>query len=426
MPADDVSRDHNGWRGSAELDALLTASRKKLESNWLEVTGSITVQLADAPDLWRLLSAINSSTVKLHSRARTSRLDLSAFDRWLAHPANGGLGLLETLRSTSPLVDRKRNAADKAAIKTAALDDARAILQSSSNDDWVDRWLPSLLNQDGSLGGRIGVDALAVAARVLALLPVDGLSLTELAEQACGDTKALTSGGASKLVLDALSLREGVARPVDPVSVRLLWATAGVSVDALSSRVVVLNFAVTEDHVVARWLDDATAHGIPFTLTLDMITRGPLTGVADRVFVCENISVVAAAARTLAGRSAALVCTDGQPSAAVHKLLAGLRPGTVVHWRNDFDWAGLHMTSRAVARYGALPWRMTSEDYLRALDTRNSEPLKGSTADRTEPSAWDPALADAMHRSGRAVMEERLIPDLLNDLDTTSAKRDTQ
>jgi uncharacterized protein (TIGR02679 family) len=401
-----------GWRGTAELDALLAAARKKVESNWLKVGGNITVHLGDPPELWRLCSAISRSNAGLHSRAKSTRLDLVRFDEWLAHPLNGGLGLLDTLDADAPLQDKKRLAADKAEVKASALAEARTLLADGTRGDWADRWLSSLLNQDGTLGGRVAVDSLRTAARVLAVLPVDGLSLTELAELAVGDTKALSSGGAPKLVLDALSLREGVPRPADPVGIRLLWETAGVSVDALSSRVVVLRYRVAENHVVGRWLNEAAAEGIPFPLTLDMLGRGALTNTADKIFVCENIAVVAAAARTSIAGSASIVCTDGQPSAAVHKLLSGLRPGTEVYWRNDFDWAGLHMTSRAIARYGAKPWRMDSESYLHALDARNSEPLKGFPT----ASPWDPALAVAMHESGRAVMEERSIPDLLRDL----------
>jgi hypothetical protein len=42
-----------------------------------------------------------------------------------------------------------------------------------------------------------------------------------------------------------------------------------------------------------------------------------------------------------------------------------------------------------------------------------SEPLKGPPAE----SPWDPRLAAEMRASGRAVMEERLIPLLLADLE---------
>ena len=85
-----------------------------------------------------------------------------------------------------------------------------------------------------------------------------------------------------------------------------------------------------------------------------------------------------------------------------------------MHWRGDFDWTGLRTTAAATARHGALPWRMTVDEYLRALETGDSEPLKGPPAD----SPWDAALAIAMGEQGRAIMEERLIPRLLEDLVT--------
>ena len=59
---------------------------------------------------------------------------------------------------------------------------------------------------------------------------------------------------------------------------------------------------------------------------------------------------------------------------------------------------------------------MTADEYLNALDTGDSEPLKGPPAG----SPWDEALAGAMSTSGRAIMEERLIARLLDDLSSRS------
>ncbi|MGH4015454.1 MAG: DUF2399 domain-containing protein [Pseudonocardiaceae bacterium] len=126
--------------------------------------------------------------------------------------------------------------------------------------------------------------------------------------------------------------------------------------------------------------------------------------------MCENPAVLRAAASQLSTSSAALVCTEGQPSAACHALLAA-RTGHI-HWRGDFDWTGLRTTAAAITRYGATPWHMTSEDYLAALETGESEPLKGPPA----ASPWAPRLAEEMAAHGRAIMEERLIPLLLDQL----------
>jgi hypothetical protein len=55
---------------------------------------------------------------------------------------------------------------------------------------------------------------------------------------------------------------------------------------------------------------------------------------------------------------------------------------------------------------------MGHSDYEDALAAGDTEPLRGHPA----PSPWDPALASRMAATGRAVMEERLIPLLLSDL----------
>ena len=61
---------------------------------------------------------------------------------------------------------------------------------------------------------------------------------------------------------------------------------------------------------------------------------------------------------------------------------------------------------------------MSTQDYVAAIDAptteteTETEPLRGAAA----PSPWEPSLASTMAERGRAVMEERLIPLLLNDL----------
>ena len=84
-------------------------------------------------------------------------------------------------------------------------------------------------------------------------------------------------------------------------------------------------------------------------------------------------------------------------------------------WRgaNDFDWTGLRITAAAVDRVGARPWRMGEADYAAAVVAGDTEPLRGTPA----PSPWDPPLAASLAANGRSVMEERLIAELLADLD---------
>ncbi|WP_086667889.1 DUF2399 domain-containing protein [Lentzea kentuckyensis] len=107
-----------------------------------------------------------------------------------------------------------------------------------------------------------------------------------------------------------------------------------------------------------------------------------------------------AAASELADRSATLVCTEGQPSAACHRLLAAARGQ--VHWRGDFDWTGLRTTAAATARYEALPWRMTVDEYMSA-GNRGLRVAEGATCRL------------AVGRRAGQRHGEQLIPRLLED-----------
>ncbi|WP_234381251.1 DUF2399 domain-containing protein [Streptomyces sp. NRRL F-5122] len=211
--------------------------------------------------------------------------------------------------------------------------------------------------------------------------------------------------------------RTGDEVPRERAGRRALWESAGAIADDLASQVLVLGVRPEGDTVVCDWLRDAADFGIPFRLTLHQLASSPVVPAGD-IFVCENPAVLRAAAAELEAASPTLVCTEGVPSAACHKLLAdAVRAGARLYWRADFDWAGLRITATAVERHGAQPWRMTTADYREALCQGQSTPLGGPPA----ASPWDPQLARAMKESGQAVMEERLLPALLADLTRTEA-----
>jgi uncharacterized protein (TIGR02679 family) len=189
---------------------------------------------------------------------------------------------------------------------------------------------------------------------------------------------------------------------------RTLWEAAGVIVDDLASQVLVLNVPASGSPL-GGWLTEAASIGMPFRVTLHQLVSMPFTLGPSRLNVCENPAVLRAAASELGARSAPLVCCEGIPSAACHRLL---RQARQLSWRGDFDWTGLRTTAAGIDRYGAMPWRMGAGDYLAALAGGDSEPLRGTPA----AAPWDDALAAGMRAAGRAVMEERLIPALLADL----------
>ncbi|MEU3454737.1 DUF2399 domain-containing protein [Micromonospora sp. NPDC006766] len=162
--------------------------------------------------------------------------------------------------------------------------------------------------------------------------------------------------------------------------------------------------------LLGRWLTEAAGAGVPVRVTLHQLRLAPLALACEAVFVCENPAVLRAATAALGAQAPPLICAEGVPSVAVHTLLPAAG-GAAIRWRNDLDWTGVRLTAAALARYPtAVPWRMSTTEYETAAVSGPA--LVGAPA----PTPWDPALADAMRRAGRAVMEERLIDLLLDDL----------
>ncbi len=397
----DVAEDP-GWH------RILAAARRKIERSAGLIEGS--VGLAKPTDAERRV-IIGITGRHRPADVASLRVDLSEVDDALRDIC--GQGLLAVLaQHDGPVRNRVAERASEDEAKAAALADLRSRSGTHRISEWFEQFSAQLA-ADGTVTRLIrrgDADILGWAGEVLNRLPAQDLPLPVLAEWATGNTKALAGTPLASLVLRALAAHDGVPAPITAEDRRTRWEAAGVIVDDLASQVLVLNVRSRDDHVVADWLRDAASFGIPFRLTLHQLTTDPLTPVGDRLYVCENPAVLRAAATELGEDSATLVCTEGQPSAACHRLLSGFRGQ--IHWRGDFDWTGLRTTSSAMDRYSAVPWRMSSAEYQAALETGDSEPLKGPAA----PSPWEPSLASSMTEAGRAIMEERLIPALLEDL----------
>ncbi|MFI6356782.1 TIGR02679 family protein [Streptomyces sp. NPDC050743] len=404
---------------------LLAAARRRLERTGGALDGDIGLTAPGEAERRTVIGITGRYRPETVKRLAIPLRDLDGYlyDRY-------GTGLLQTLgRLHGPLRDRPAERADEQARREQALTSAHS--SRLAGQGWFAAWLDRIA-ADGTLTRLVrrgDAPLLDAAVRVLERMADDGeripgpavgaLPLPVLAEWATGDTKALVPGTPlEQLVLRALARRAGddAAVPRDRAGRRALWESAGAIADDLASQVLVLNIGAEGDTVVCDWLRDAADFGIPFRLTLHQLATDPVVPAARIVFVCENPAVLRAAAGELQDTAAALVCTEGVPSAACHKLLGdAVRAGARLHWRADFDWAGLRITAGAVARHDARPWRMTAADYTAALGEGESTPLAGPPA----ASPWDPGLALAMEASGSAVMEERLLPALLSDLTGT-------
>ncbi|WP_319463581.1 TIGR02679 family protein [Micromonospora sp. RTP1Z1] len=391
-----------GWR------RLLTAARRSLERTGGRLDAAVT--LAAPTDDERLVIIGITGTHRSAAAARLS-VRLTEVDEHLR--AAHGVGLADVLTATAPLrnrpADLKREAVARDAVLAVAHDGRHA------STAWYAEWLDGL-RRDGTLTRvvRTGLPFEDVV-RILDALPAADEPMPVFADRVLDDTKALTEGPLRGLVLRAVAAWHQTTLPVHGEQERALWESVGLVPDDLASQVLVLNVPATGG-LVGRWLTEAAQAGVPMRFTLHQLRLAPLSMSCDEVYVCENPAVLRAATAALGAQAPPLICTEGVPSVAVHTLLRAAC-GAVIRWRNDFDWTGVRLTAAALQRYpSAVPWRMTAADYLPAAGTGTA--LLGTPAG----TPWDESLGESMRRTGRAVMEERLLDRLIADLRTAGAR----
>lgn len=259
---------------------------------------------------------------------------------------------------------------------------------------------------------------LADLAAVLAELPAEPQPVGRFAERVLGSAHALDPGRpVAALLFRALQILGDVGDGRGAAWHREVWAAVGLVRDELSATVLTLNVPGDGETPTGRMLAALADAGEPALLTLRQLLRDPprwaLTGTV--VSICENPVVVAEAAERLGARAGPLVCTGGQPGAAVMIALRGLAcAGASLRYHGDFDWGGLRIANLLFDRLPVQPWRYDAATYRWwSRHGRRGRPLRGSRVDAT----WDPALAGQMERSGHVVEEERVLDELVTDLD---------
>jgi len=246
-------------------------------------------------------------------------------------------------------------------------------------------------------------------------LPARGLPLAELAAAVTGDSHALDPGTPLGTIGVRIAAAKGSADAwASAEAWRDAWASAGVLCDELSAPVLTLNLRGDGRTLTDRALCLHAAAGEPYRVTTRQLLREPpmfaVATAATSVYVCENPTVVAAAACRLGATGAPLICIEGQPRTAARVLLGLLTvAGFRLVYHGDFDWAGVQIANVVMRRHGAVPWRFSSADYRTA---RGGRPLHGDPV----AAAWDRDLQPAMLEMGRAVHEEEVLDVLLGDL----------
>lgn len=254
------------------------------------------------------------------------------------------------------------------------------------------------------------------AARLLGMLPLAGTPLSQAANDVAGDAHALDHGRPlATIVLSAIRhtwWTDVVGQASPAQRRRALWDCVGVATDELSTTVLVLNLQPGEPTSgLARILSTARDSGEPLVLTLRQLSR-PTPFISSRVFVCENPSVVLAAANALGRTCPPLVCGSGQPTAAVLRLLSVLcESGCSLDYHGDFDWGGIRIANLLFSRYPVRPWRFDTQSYV-AQARQSLAALRGKPVEAT----WDRELSGAIVLHGVRVEEEAVLNDLLEDL----------
>jgi uncharacterized protein (TIGR02679 family) len=395
-----------------EYRRLLGAARRSLERTGGTLAGRVSVP---DPDDAERKAVIGITGVHISAGTRRMTVLLATLDAAVRRGA--GCGLAELLAALGgPLRDRP---AEASSLATSRADMESLVMASHlyKTSAWFRDWLTDM-RRDGTLT-RLAQQPEILGQAVRALEYVSGLAgtvaapiaLPALAVRVTGDTKALNHGTAlSTVVLRAIALQAGTARPESAAERRKLWDQAGVVVDDLASRVLTLNVAA-EGEGLGAWLTSAARYGTPFQVTLHQLTVHPIQVACQRVYVCENPAILRRACAELGPACPPLACTEGRPSTAFHRLLSlAVGGGAEIWYHGDFDWPGVAIAGDVMTRYAAHAWRMGAPDYLMAGASGVS--LTGEPVD----TPWDAALRDAMIRAGHAVYEEMVGDQLLADL----------
>jgi uncharacterized protein (TIGR02679 family) len=267
-----------------------------------------------------------------------------------------------------------------------------------------------------SRGDPATADALLKSAfQILGRDPRDEVLLANLGAFCAGDSHALDRGQPlATLCLRALAIIHGIDGQRSAEARRKAWAAAGVIIDDLSAPALVFNLRATPGSALEEVLKLYRKDGQPAFLTYRQLQSaahfGPLDPGMRVVHICENPSVVSAAARELGPRCRPLICTNGQPASAVRLLLSQLQAaGAQLRCHADFDWAGLRIVDQLVRDHAAIPWQMQAADYRRHPGTVPLPP-------QSFESESCPGLAEALRAEGTAVFEEQMIGSLLRDL----------
>jgi uncharacterized protein (TIGR02679 family) len=312
---------------------------------------------------------------------------------------------------TGPVTDRADHIASQEAAWQRAFTPVSTLLDTRPElVDWYEGLRATGLVRRLAGTPAAAVPLLADLASVLHNLPASGEALGRFAARTVRSAHALDDS--QPLTTLALSAARTLADLPDGSS-REVWAAVGVLRDELSSTALTLGLPGDPHTTTGRALAAWHSAGQPVVLTLRQLVRDPPRLTSQLVSVCENPVVVSAAADGLGPHCTPLICTNGQPGAAVMLLLRQLvSAGATLRYHGDFDWGGLRIANVLFDRLPIRPWHFDASSYRAAAATHPGPDLTGTPV----AALWDPVLATAMTALHVKVEEEHLLDDLIEDL----------
>ncbi len=339
-----------------------------------------------------------------------------AVARLLGRPAGRGASLHVPLAAVDTVVRRGGLAPDLAAAVEALggpiVD--RTATREAAEAAWAAALAPAEQAAERRPALAPWVDWLRGTGLLRRLAGGDPEAARRLAAQAVTVLDRLPAGGQPLPVLAAAVSDGHLLDPDRPLATLVLRAAAIVGGVAPGAGAEWRNLPGDPATATGRTLGIGAEAGQPLHLTARQLIRNPpeLPVRGRTVFVCENPSVVAAAANRLGAGTAPLVCANAHPGAAATLLLRQLAgAGARLRYHGDFDWPGITIANGIITRFATAPWRLDA-GYYRSAAARGGPALRGGPV----TAAWEPALTEAMLALGVKVEEERVLDDLLADL----------
>ncbi len=416
--ADEIRR----WWATPQLRGLWEQARKALETPGRPAT--FRLELPD-DDTRQVVGDLYGRPMW----GQGTRISVSKLDERVRQATGSGLGLEDVLEILHERpVTREESASTPA--RPPEHDPAAAALNAWNLDGapWAAPWLEWLHQY-----GRVASDDFDIvvrrAAAVLAHLvldprstPATWTSRADLARRFGNDPHLLDAGTTlTRVVLRAAAVAHGVDAPGNDRERRRLWERCGVTPEAVSATVLCWALPAAGNDRWSELVRRRTELGLPLHLTRMDLRAAPdeqLVEAGTAVAVCGNPRVLEAAVE--AGIRHPLVCLSGHPTTTAVELLDRLTAsGATLHHHAALDWSGITVANTVWADRGARLWRMSAADYRQAVNLASAQRIDLPTlVGSPVTTPWDPALSEVMATAGRAVDEENVLPDLLDDLRT--------